>query len=166
MDQSSGAVLHHPGGLAVGLVVPEPGSEGGDLTGTFTGGNFGNFSPKLIGTLSLPFADLLFDGLDGDPLGRREVFADLILCVFAGDDAFDINDSGKNRLILEDVPVCSETAFTEDQFQLFRDADGLEETVLTNAVGQALKVAHVLAVAVADFDVGDFEFLEHHDTCY
>ena len=57
--------------------------------------------------------------------------------------------------------MCSETAFSEDKLQLFRDADGLEETVLPNAVGQGREVAHVLAVAVADLDVGDFEFFEH-----
>ena len=59
------------------------------------------------------------------------------------------------------VPMCSETAFSEDKLQLFRDADGLEETVLPNAVGQGREVAHVLAVAVADLDVGDLEFFEH-----
>ena len=162
MDQLGSAVLNDFCCLAVGFVIAEPGFISGGFTGAFAGNNFGDFSPKFVGPLALSFADLFFDGLgDGDPFGGREVLSDFVLGVFASDDAGYIHDAGEDRLLFEDVPMCSESAFTEDKLQRLSDADGLKEAVLPNAVGQGREVAHVLAVAVADLDVGDFEGLKH-----
>jgi hypothetical protein len=48
----------------------------------------GEFSPKLIGPLSLTIANFSFDGLgDGNSFGRSEVLSDFVLGVFASDDA-------------------------------------------------------------------------------
>ena len=50
------------------------------------------------------------------------------------------------------------------QFHLLGHADGLKKTFLTNAIGQGREIAHVLAVAIAHFDGGDFEFFEHPES--
>ena len=74
-------------------------------------------------------------------------------CVFPGDDAGHVHDPGQDRLLLEDVPDGSDAALPEDEFQLVRNADGLEQSFLANALGQGREVAHVLAMAAAHLDV-------------
>src|SRR5262249_18504977 len=107
-------------------------------------------------------ADLTLDGPgDCNPLGRGEVLADLVLVVLTGDDTGHVHDPGQDRLFLEDGPDGAEAALTEDEFQPVRHADGLEQPLLANALGQGREVAHVPAVALAHHDVGDLDFLEH-----
>src|SRR5205823_12418084 len=138
------------------------GTLGGDLTGLLARLDLCNFLHTFpVGPLAPAVADLPLDGLgDGDPLRRREVFADLVLVVFPGEDAGHVHDPGQDGLLLEDVPDGPDTALTEDEFEPFGDADGLEHSLLANAVGQGRKVAHVPAMAAAHLDVGDLDFLE------
>src|SRR5262249_19175878 len=126
----------------------------------------GDFSPKLIGPLSLTVAHLSLDGPgDGDPLGRREVLADLVFVVLPGEDAGHVHDPGQDGLLLEDVPHGPDAALTENEFEPVRHADGLEQPLLANAPGQRLEVAHVPAVAAAHPDVSDLDFLQPGMVC-
>jgi hypothetical protein len=166
LDEPWRAVRHHPGGLAVRFVVAEPGLFGSGFAGALAGGNFGDFSPKLIGPLSPAVADLTLDGLaDGDPLGRGKVFPDLVLVVLPGQDAGHVHDPGQDGLALEDIPHGQNPALTEDEFEPVRHANGLEQTLLADAVGKGREVAHVPAVPVAHLDVSDLDFPEHGMAC-
>jgi hypothetical protein len=60
------------------------------------------------------------------------------------------------------MDACS---FTENEFESIRHADGLEQPLPANAVGQGREVAHVPAVALAHQDVSYLEFLQHGTVC-
>jgi hypothetical protein len=76
-------------------------------------------------------------------------------------DAGHVHDPGQDGRLLEDVPDGPDAALPEDEFQPVRHADGLEQPLLADAVGQGREVAHVPAVALAHLDVSDLEFFEH-----
>jgi ADP-ribosyl-[dinitrogen reductase] hydrolase len=99
--------------------------------------------------------------LGDDADGRREIFPDLVLGIFPGEDARHVHDPGQDGPLLQDVPHGPEAALPEDQFEPVSHADGLEQPLLANALGKTGKVAHVLAVATAHVDVGDLEFFQH-----
>jgi hypothetical protein len=112
------------GGLPVRLVLAEPGTLRGGVTGLAARLDLCNF----LHTLAAAIADLPLDGLgDGDPLGRGEVLADLILVVFPGEDAGYVHDPGQDGLLLEGVPDGPNVALTEDEFEPVRHADGLDQ---------------------------------------
>jgi len=77
------------------------------------------------------------------------------------DLSLNVHDPNQDGLLLEDVSHGPEAALTENEFQPVGHADGLEQTFLANAVGQFREVAHVLAVAMANLDGGNFEVFEH-----
>jgi hypothetical protein len=120
----------------------------------------------LVRPLTPAVADLPFDGLgDGHPFGWGEVLADLVLVVFPGQDAGYVHDAGQDGLLLQDVPHGQDAALSEDEFEPVRQADGLKQTLLANAVGQGCEISHIPAVALAHHDVGYLDFLEPGMVC-
>jgi hypothetical protein len=105
--------------LPVRLVVAEPGTVGGCVTSLPAGADL---CKKLhtfrVGPLPPAITDLPLDGPgDGDPLGRGEVLADLVLVVFPSEDAGYVHDAGQDGLLLEDVPDSPQAALPEDRFK-------------------------------------------------
>jgi hypothetical protein len=97
----------------------------------------------------------------GEPMPALDAFLRPFHVHFARSEATHaghVHDPGQDCFLLEDVPDGPDAALPEDEFQPVRHADGLEETLLADAVGQRREVAHVPAVPVAHIDVSDLDF--------
>jgi hypothetical protein len=55
--------------------------------------------------------------------------------VSSGEDAAHVHDPGQDGLPVEDIPDGPDAALTEDEFEPVRHADGLDQSLLANALG-------------------------------
>jgi len=123
----------------------------------------GGGSSHEIGPLPLPRADLQFQGpADGVPLRRRERLTHLILDVLARKDRRHIEDPAGDLRPMKDALAREEAPLAEDQLEVPRDPNGLEESFLANTLGERLHVAQIAAVRAANLDLANRYVADFH----
>ena len=105
-------------------------------------------------SFAMPLPNLRFERpANRHPLHRREVFSDLVLCVFAGHDRGDVDHPTIDPVPTKNVTDRTQPAFAKHEIAVVVDPDGLEQPLGLDRLGQLLKVALVRVVAIADNDV-------------